>query len=99
MVTLSEFAQTYTPASTKNIADLEEVEVNLVLEDREGTDKNGNTFKYKVIVVKGEDYRVPSSVIGNLKAILAKKPTLKKFSVAKQGTTKDDTKYTVIPLD
>jgi len=99
MVTLSEFAKTYTPATTKNIADLEEVDTNLVLEDREGTDKSGNTFKYKVIVVNGEDYRVPSSVIGNLKAILSKKPALKKFSVAKQGTTKDDTKYTVIPLD
>lgn len=99
MATLSEFAKTYTPATTKNIADLKEVDVNLQLEDREGMDKKNNAFKYKVIVVNGEDYRVPSSVIGNLKVILEKKPTLKKFSVAKQGTTKDDTKYTVIPLE
>lgn len=100
MATLSEFAKTYTPqAATKNIADLKEVDTNLVLEDREGEDKKGNAFKYKVIVVGGVDYRVPSSVIGSLKAILEKKPTLKKFSVARQGTTKEDTKYTVIPLD
>ena len=97
--TLSEFAKTFTPATTKNISDLKEVDVNLVLEDREGTDKKGNDFKYKVIIVDGEDYRVPSSVIGNLKAILEKKPNMKKFSVARQGKTKDDTKYTVIPLD
>ena len=96
---LSEFAKTYTPQTTKNIADLKEVDVGSQLEDREGIDKKGNAFKYKVIVVNGEDYRVPSSVIGNLKVILEKKPTLKKFSVARQGTTKDDTKYTVIPLD
>jgi hypothetical protein len=99
MTTLSEFASNYTPQTTKNIADLKEVDVSLVLEDREGIDKKGNTFKYKVVVVNGEDYRVPSSVIGNLKVIIQKKPSLKKFSVAKQGTTKDDTKYTVIPLD
>ena len=99
MTSLSEFAKTYEPQTTKNIADLKEVDVSLQLEDREGTDSKGITFKYKVIVVDGEEYRVPASVIGNLKVILSKKPTLKKFSVARQGTKKDDTKYTVIPLD
>ena len=99
MATLSEFAKTYEPQTTKNIADLKEVDTNLQLEDREGTDSKGTNFKYKVIVVNGEEYRVPSSVIGNLKAILEKKPSMKKFSVARQGKTKDDTKYTVIPLD
>ena len=99
MPTLSEFAKTYTPTTTKNISELKEVDVTLILEDREGTDKSGNTFKYKVIIVDGEEYRVPNSVIGNLKVILEKKPSMKKFSVARQGTTKDDTKYTVIPLD
>jgi hypothetical protein len=99
MPTISEFAKTYTPESTKNISDLKEVSVNLVLEDREGTDKEGHNYKYKVIVIEGVDYRVPSSVIGNLKAILDKKPAMTKFAVARQGKTKDDTKYTVIPLD
>ena len=99
MVSISEFAKEYTPSTTKNISELKEVDVNLQLEDGEGTDRHGNTFKYKFIVVDGEEYRIPGSVIGNLKVILEKKPTLKKFSVARQGTTKDDTKYTVIPLD
>ena len=99
MPTLSEFAKTYSAEATKNISDLKEVSTNLQLIDREGTDKTGNSYKYKVIVVEGIDYRVPSSVIGNLKAILEKKPSMTKFSVARQGKTKDDTKYTVIPLD
>jgi len=99
MPTLSEFAKTYTTETTKNISDLKEVDTNLVLEDREGTDKSGNIFKYKVIIVDKVEYRVPSSVIGNLKAILEKKPSMTKFSVARQGKTKDDTKYTVIPLN
>ena len=99
MASISEFAKTYEPQTTKNIADLKEVDVNLQLEDREGVDSKGIAFKYKVIVVNHEDYRVPASVIGNLKVILQKKPTLKKFSVARQGTKKDDTRYTVIPID
>jgi hypothetical protein len=99
MATLNEFAKTYEPNTTKNIADLKEVDINLQLEDRSGVDKKGVEFKYRVIIVNNEEYRVPNSVIANLKAILQKKPTLKKFSVAKQGTGKDDTKYTVIPLE
>ena len=46
----------------------------------------------------GEDYRVPGKVLGDLKAILEKKPTLKKFAVSKKGTG-IQTSYTVIPLD
>lgn len=99
MASISEFAKTYEPQSTKNIADLKEVDVSLQLEDRSGVDSKGVEFKYKVIIVNNEEYRVPNSVIGNLKMILQKKPTLKKFSVVRQGTKKDDTKYTVIPLD
>jgi hypothetical protein len=99
MATLNEFAKTYEPNTTKNIADLKEVDVNLPLEDRSGIDSKGVEFKYRVIIVNKEEYRVPNSVIANLKAILQKKPTLKKFSVAKTGTKKDDTKYTVIPLE
>lgn len=97
--TLGDYASKYESQTTKNISDLKEVSVDLQLEDREGLDSKGIAFKYKVIVVNGIEYRVPNSVIGNLKAILNKKPTLKKFSVAKQGTTKDDTRYTVIPLE
>lgn len=97
--TLGEFAKSYEPATTKNIADLKEVDTSLHLEDRSGTDRDGKEYKYKVIVVDNIDYRVPASVIGNLKAILEKKPSLKKFSVSRQGKDKDNTKYTVIPLD
>lgn len=98
--TLSEFAKTFEQSSqTKNISDLKEVSTDLVLLDREGHDKDGKEFKYKVIVVDKIEYRVPTSVIGSLKAILEKKPNLKKFAVSRQGKDKENTKYTVIPLD
>jgi hypothetical protein len=98
MAKLKDEALQYEAPQTKNIADLKEVSVELDLQDREGKDNNGEVFKYKVIVVEGEDYRVPGSVIGNLKGILEKKPDLKKFSVSKQGEGMN-TRYTLIPLD
>lgn len=98
MTTLREVAKDYIPQQTKNIADLPEVSIELSLEDRKAKNKDGEEFSYKVIVVDGEDYRVPGKVIGDLKSILEKKPTLKKFAVSKKGSGLN-TQYTVIPMD
>jgi len=98
MANIKEEAQAYEPPQTKNIADLEAVPVNLELEDREGTNKEGKDFQYKVVVVEEEDYRIPGVVLGDLKEILKVKPDLKFFKVTKKGTGVT-TKYTVIPLD
>jgi len=98
MASLKEQAISYEPPTTKNIADLQEVDVDLQLEDRTGTNEAGEDFKYKVIIIDGEEYRVPNSVLNNLKAILEKKPTLKKFSVSKTGTGMN-TRYAVIPIE
>ena len=98
MATLKDEAKAYTPQQTKNIADLATVSTDLVVEDREGKDKDGNVFKYKVVVIDGEDYRVPGKVLGDLKSILEKKPGLKSFAVSKKGTGLNTT-YTVIPMD
>jgi len=98
MESIKQSAMAYQPQLTKNIADLQSVDVNINLEDRTGTDKDGKEFKYKVVVVDGEDYRVPGKVLGDLKSILEKKPTLRTFSVTKKGTGLN-TLYTVIPMD
>jgi len=98
MAKLKEEALKYEAPTTKNIADLKEVSVELELEDKSGKASDGKEFKYKVVIVDKEEYRVPGSVLGNLRAILEKKPDLKKFAVSKQGTGMN-TKYTVIPLE
>jgi len=98
MVTLNEFAQAFESKQTKNIADLKEVSTTLNVEPRSGLDKNKEKFTYNVIVIDGEEYRVPDSVMTGLKAILEKKPTLTKFSVSKTGSGLN-TSYQVIPLD
>ena len=98
MATLMEEAKNYEAPTTKNIADLKEVPVNLELLDRTGRGSDGEEFKYKVIKIDGVEYRVPGSVLGNLKVISEKKPDLKKFAVSKQGTGMN-TRYTVIPIE
>jgi hypothetical protein len=104
MSKISEYVKGYEPATTtKNIADLKEVSTDLELEDDEFEfeDKvthQTKTVKQKVITINGETYRVPTSVIQQLKIILEDNPTVKKFKVKKSGSTKDDTRYQVIPL-
>ena len=98
MASLGEEAKAYIPKQTKNIADLAEVSTALDLKDGAAADADGKEFTYKYIEVDGDEYRVPGKVLKDLKAILEKKPTLKTFSVSKQGQGLNTT-YTVIPLD
>lgn len=90
-------AKDYTPPQTKNIADLDEVPVEVDLEERSGNDKDGKDFHYKVLVLNDEDYRVPNSVLKALKTIVEEKPDLKTIKVKKTGEGLN-TEYTVIPL-
>jgi hypothetical protein len=97
MGSLKENAQEYEPQQTKNIAELEVVPIESEVLEREFNDKDGNPFKISVIVVDGEDYRVPVSVLKSLKAILVEKPEVKAIKVLKSGEGLK-TEYTVIPL-
>jgi hypothetical protein len=104
MSKIGEFAKDYEPQqTTKNIADLSEVSTDLELEDDEfefadKVTKQTKTIKQKVVDVNGEKYRVPVSVIQQLKVIMEDNPQLKRFKVKRSGSTKDDTRYQVIPI-
>jgi len=92
MTKLIEEAQAYEPKQTLNIADLEIVSVDVDIQE-----ENDVEFPYKFITVDGKRYRVPTSVIAELKEHLAENPKLSKFRVKKTGDGMN-TKYTVIPL-
>lgn len=104
MAKLDEFAKDYVPPKkTKNIAELKEVPMNLEMEDDEfeaidKETKEVKTVKQKVVFVDGEKYRVPMSVVQQLKVILTDNPNITKFKVIRTGSTIDDTRYQVIPL-
>jgi len=100
--TIGELAKEYKTSNTKNISELSEVSTSLEVSDDqfETTDKvtkQPKLVKQKIITINGEAYRVPMSVLQQLKIVLEDNPTLKKFKVKKSGTMME-TRYQVIPL-
>ena len=95
---LRETAKTYESPKTLTVAELEGLSLDVPIEEREGTDKKGKHFKYKVAIVAGDEYRVPSSVLTDIKTIMEAKPGLKIIKVIKKGEGMG-TSYTVVPLE
>jgi len=102
MSKISEYVKDYEPTTkTKNIAELDKVSTDLELQDDDyefTKDGETKTVKQKVIVVDGENYRVPVTVLQQLKILIEDDPDLKSFKVKRSGSTKDDTRYQVIGI-
>jgi hypothetical protein len=96
--TIKDSAINYKPKTAKNISELKAVSVNLILQEEIGRDQDGIEYSFHYILVENEKYRIPDTVLKDLKQILEKKPSLKTFSVSRSGEGRN-TKYTVIPLD
>lgn len=93
MAKLRDEAKAYEPKQIKNIADLDVVSVDLeVYEDLEAE------FPYKYLLKDEERYKLPVSVLEQLKGFLAERPNMTKFKVKKTGIGMN-TKYQVIPID
>lgn len=97
MGTIKELAQAYTTPKTMNIADLPKVSVDFKIVPRTGKNENGEEFDYNVVEINSNEYRVPNSVLDQLKTLLENKPDLKEFKVVKTGTGMN-TRYQVIAL-
>lgn len=96
--TLKEEAQAYEPIKiTKNIAELSQVSTDLLMEEETFKNADGEDVVIKIIEVNAERYRVPASVLKDLKVILEDNPNLKSFKVKKAGEGMN-TRYTTIPL-
>ena len=101
MAKLKEEAEKYEPKQTHNIAELDRVSVNLEVQDDEfefiAEDGNPKVVKQKVLVIDGLNYRVPNSVLTQLKVLLEDNPNLEFFKVKRTGQGLN-TDYTAIPL-
>lgn len=86
MATIKQTAQEYEPKETKNIADLKKMSVEANIQTRTYNEGTADEFKVNVIEYEGEDYRIPTSVIKQLKALLEEKPEMEYFKVKKTGT-------------
>ncbi len=86
MTTLKESAQDYVPKRTLNVTDLDRVDLSFDVEDRSGTNSEGKDFQYKVIVVNSQEYRVPATVLEEIKKIIKIKPEAKFVKVSSTGS-------------
>jgi hypothetical protein len=96
---LKEQAKAYVPPQTKNIADLERVDIEQVeLQDGSGQNRDGEKFTYKYIEVNEEEYRVPGVVIKQIKTLVEDDPNVKAVKVLRSGEGKS-TQYIVRVVD
>lgn len=94
---IKQFAKEFESQAMKNIADLEVVRTDTEIKSETRKDQNNDEYKVMFIVKEGEEYRVPASVVTQLKAVLEAKPDLATFKVTRTGSGMG-TKYQVISL-
>jgi len=97
MTTIKEEAMAYEPNTTKNIAELKQVPVNMDVVTEVHQDKDGKDFTVKIFETNEGRFRIPNIVLGQLKSLLEKMPNLEFFSVIKNGSGLNTT-YQVIPV-
>lgn len=97
MANLKQTALDYVPQTTLNIADLEIVSVDLDVKTKTGTRDDGEEYSYDYVEIDGKQYRVPKTVLTELKEHLAANPNMTKFKVNKTGVGLK-TRYSVIPI-
>lgn len=97
MVSIKDFAKAYEPQQMKNIADLEVVDANTEIKKETRKDQNNDEYNVMFIIKDGEEYRVPPSVVTQLKAVIEAKSDLVSFKVTRSGQGMG-TKYQVISL-
>ena len=98
MSTIGEEAEAYQPQRLKNIADLEAVSIQQKIQGEMRKNRDNEEYYVRFIVVDGEEYRVPNSVMEQIQTMLKEKPLMKTFKVSKKGEGLNTT-YTVIPLE
>lgn len=98
MTSFKETAQAYEPKRTLNIADLDRFDISTPLENRSGTNKEGESYTSKVAVINDIEYRVPNSVLEETQKMLNLKSDIQFINVERTGSGLA-TKYTVSVVD
>jgi hypothetical protein len=97
MATIREQAKAYESPMTKNICDLQKVSTEIDINHKVVNKGTPDMFEYDYIVVSNIEYRVPKTVIKQIKQQLTVNPNAVAFKVLKDGTGMN-TEYTVVLL-
>ena len=98
MATLGEASDKYEPQQIKNIADLDSVNLSSEFFDEKRKKSDGSEYDISYIRVDGMEYRVPLSVLEQIKEIRKTKPKTTIIKVVKKGEGMKTT-YTTVPMD
>lgn len=99
-VTLLKAAQDHVPKpKTQNISDWDYFEATWQTYKEVGTNDAGENYDQRIIEAPdGSRARLPDTVLEAVKIQCASNANLQRFKVERTGTTKTDTRYTVVPL-
>ena len=97
MSSIREEAEAYEPLETKNITELDTINTEIEISKKTFKEGTPDEFSINVFTVDDEEYRMPDSVLKQLKEQIAEKSDMTEFKVTKTGTGLS-TSYTVIPL-
>lgn len=97
MESIKQAAETHEDVNVKNVADLDKVSVDVELKEEIVDEGKPTEWSYKYFELDGEKYKMPITVLSQLKDHIAQNPDLKFFRVNKKGEGLK-TKYTAIPL-
>ena len=97
MANLKQSAMDYVPNTTLNIADLDVVTIDLDVKVKKGIREDGEEYEFDYVEIDGKQYRVPKTVLTELKTHLEQNPNMTKFKVNKTGVGMK-TRYSVIPI-
>jgi hypothetical protein len=98
MVTIAEASKNYEMGKMANITELQRISTSVQVGEKTFKEGTAEEFRVLTVTVDGKLYRLPSSVLANLKVLLEERPTLKTFKVRADGSGMN-TRYTVIPLE
>lgn len=96
--TIKTASEGYEAKVTDVISVLDKVSVNLLIREETFTDNEGKEFTVNLVNIDEKDFRVPNTVLKQLKLQLEENPKLSFFKVKKEGEGLN-TSYTVIPLN
>jgi len=93
MTTLKDEALAYELQRTLNVAELPKIPIDTEIFEKIGEDEDGKSYSFRYITLNGQQYRIPKTVLDQVKTILKLRPEIKFVKVDRTGIGKA-TRYT-----
>ena len=82
---LRQVSENYEPQTILNVAELDEVPLDVMINVEKKTNEDGEVYLQKFFIYNDKKYRVPNPVFEEIQKILKLRPDAKKVKVVKTG--------------